>query len=182
MRQLRKRIKRDIFCIVCVQVLLDLCAFFRHPDRSCRYRAQMLCAGDPYDQDLQEFLTNGAGAVIVAADLEQHLFEKVSDKGCRAEAAEDLGTGFFSVLLERDSVDGEYIVFQRASGNRLLGMFKVGRNDDKVSWIDGIGLITKQKIPFSSYDVKQFGKWMCMQYALPVFFIFRHGNGQKLCI
>ena len=50
-------------------------------------------------------------------------------------------------------------------------MLQIRRDDDEVALVDGICFVSKEKIALPLYNIEKLCKWMCMQHALPVFFI-----------
>ena len=172
MRQPGQRIKSNMLCIVCVQVFLNLGAFFCHAYRRAWNGLKMMSPGDLQDQNIQQLLADSIRTVLIIAHLVQHLLKKLCNIGGSAEVTENLCARLFFLRLKCNSINGKNIVFQRKAWKGLLCMFQIGRNNDQIPCIDGLSLITEKELPFTVNNIKNLCKMVCVQQARPVSFIF----------
>src|SRR5699024_3327930 len=78
-----------------------------------------------------------------------------------------------------NAVDTKDIILKRSTGNGLLCMFQIRRNNDQISSFYWPDFPVKQKLSFPVQYKENFCKRMCVKHTGPVFFIFGQRDGQQ---
>ena len=117
--------------------------------------------------------------VFFRFDLIVDLSKQIAYHGPAVKIAENLCGCSLIFRLKGNSVNAKDIILERSAGNRLLRMLQIGRDDDQIPCLNGTDIPVKEEISFALQDKEDFCERMGVQYAGPVFLIFRQRDRQQ---